>query len=303
MPVRRALIGPHLLGPGLLGLTLLAGGCARGPDVSAPAHRFAVAMEQADETSEHFFNRLDGFERRVQREQMAIAFALNAPVASGAGSAVSTAAGEVVAPAIAALAAHAERLDYAATGDPADIEPGAESLDDAAAAGLERLRLAGVVVPEAERAAGIAGIAALARAPERGARRGNVVQLAAASDPQVRAVVALLRRVIGSEAAAGTRAMLRARRANLDAAEARFLDGVRRDRTLGPAQRYALVRDLAQAREGDPLDGSFDAILAVLATTEAAHAAIAAGAGAAEVAALEAAVARLEDYSGAPQRD
>lgn len=286
----------------LLALPLLAAACANaGPPVLAPATRFAVAMEQADEVTERVFARMDGFERRVGREQAAIGFALNVPATPSPG--VAAAAGEVLAPAIAALAAHAERLNAAATGEEADIEAGGDLLDEAAAAGLDRLRQAGIAVPDAEREGGLAGIRALAAAPPGGTRRADVAKLAAAADPQFRAVSVLLRRVVGFDAGSGARGALRSQRATLDAAEARFLEAVRRDRSLGPTQRYALVRDLAEAREGDPLFGTFDALVAMLAAAEAAHAAIAAGGGGPEVAALEGAVARLNAYGAAPGRD
>jgi len=286
----------------LLALPLLAAACANsGPVVSSPATRFAAAMQEADEVTERVFERMDGFERRVGRELVAIGFALNGPAAPSPG--VAAAAGEVLAPAIGALAAHAERLHAASTGEAADIEAGGELLDEAAAAGLERLRQAGIAIPNAERDAGLAGIRALAAGPPGGAGRANVGRLAAAADPQFRAVSVLLRRVVGFDAGSGARGALRTQRATLDTAEARFLDTVRRDRNLGPAQRYALVRDLAEAREGDPLFGTFDALVAMLAAAEAAHAAIAAGGGGPEVGALEAAVARLNAYGAAPGRE
>jgi len=286
----------------LLALPLLAVACANpGASDSAPAPRFAAAMQQADEVTERVFARMDGFERRVGREQVAIGFALGIAAAPSPG--VAAAAGEVLAPAIAALAAHAERLHAASTGEDADVEAGGELLDEAAAAGLDRLRQAGVLVPDAERQAGLAGIRTLAAEPAGGPRRGDVPKLAGDADPQFRAVSVLLRRVIGFDAGSGVRGVLRAQRTALDAAEARFLDAVRRDRNLGPTQRYALVRDLAEAREGDPLFGTFDALVAMLAAAEAAHAAIAAGGGGPEVAALEGAVARLNAYGAAPGRD
>jgi len=286
----------------LLALPLLAAACANSaPSVTNPATRFAAAMQQADEVTERVFGRMDGFERRISREQVAIGFALNMATTPPQG--VAAAAGEVLAPAIAALAAHAERLHAASTGEDAEIEAGGELLDEAAAAGLDRLRQAGIAVPDAEREAGLAGIRALAAEPLGGTRRTDAAKLAAAADPQFRAVSVLLRRVVGFDAGSGARGVLRAQRTTLDAAEARFLDAVRRDRNLGPTQRYALVRDLAEAREGDPLFGTFDALVAMLAAAEATHAAIAAGAGGPEVAALEAAVARLNAYGAAPGRD
>lgn len=281
----------------LLLLPLLTVACAAQPPAGpTPAARFATAVQQADDTAEKVFDHMEGFERRVAREQAAMGYALSVPAAAGPTRGVASAAGNVIAPGLAAIAAHAERLEAAATGDRPEIEDGAELLDDGATAGLEQLRQAGVVVPEADRRAGLAAITALARGPGGDPRRATAATLAAGANAEVRAVTGLLRRVIG-DAGTGTSGALRVQRATLDASEARFLDSVRRDRRLGPAQRYALVRELAEAREGDPLLGTFDAMIAVLAAIDTAHAGIAAGGGAGEVAALEAAVARFGGYA------
>jgi hypothetical protein len=211
-------------------------------------------------------------------------------------------------PAFTALGDYAHTLAQLGEGDEADPRsgPAGAVLAQGAAAGLQSVRAAsGTVVPEAVRAAGLAGIAALSDLPDRYGGRGATVQaMVAEAAPHLSAVTALLRAVIGTEPGQGTRGAIRARREGLDALHARFLSAVAADRRLGPGERYTIFRSVAELREDDPAQGSFTALVEMLSRLEAAHAALAAGSAdaAGKVAEFEAAVARLAALAQAERR-
>ncbi|HYZ32022.1 MAG TPA: hypothetical protein VE684_07025, partial [Crenalkalicoccus sp.] len=177
-----------------------------------------------------------------------------------------------------------------------------QALVATATRGLDRLRAIGVVVAEPARQHGLAGIAALAAlgAPPPDGRRPRVATLVAEAQPHVAAVATLLRGVIGPEPGTGTRGAIRARQEALEAAQIRFLGAVRADRNFGVARRYAIYREVAATRDDAPTQGSFAAMLEVVATLERAHTALAAGGEQAggQLAAFEAAVTRLSDLAG-----
>ena len=302
MPLRRSL---------LLILPLLAAACADRPAQKDPlALRFGAALTAADTGADALILRMDGFERMAMREDAAIAFAAGgrgaAPRLAPPGTGAAEAAGQVLAPGFAALGAYARALTEAAGGE---ADAGEESvaggavLARAAAEGLTAVRTAsGTVVADPVRTAGLAGIAALADLPARHDVR--LPALVAEAAPHVAAVTALLRAVIGPEPGQGTRGAIRARREGLDAGHGRFLAAVAADRRLGPGERYTIYRSVAEQREGDPAQGSFTAMIDLLARLDAAQAALAAGAGdaAERVTAFEAAVARLGALAEATRR-
>jgi hypothetical protein len=308
MPLRRSLV---------LLLPLLAIGCAGGGQKDPPsplALRLGTALETADPSADALILRMDAFERMAQREDAAIGFAAGgrqagtarlAPAASGAAEA----AGQVLMPGLTALGDYAHGLAQLAGGEPIEPRSGPSGplLARAAAEGLQAVRQAsGTALPEPVRSAGLAGIAALSDLPDRLAATpgATVPAMVAEAAPHVTAVTALLRTVIGAEPGQGTRGAIRARREALDAVQARFLTAVAADRRLGPGERYAIYRSVAEQRDEDPAQGSFTALIELFGTLEAAHAALAGNApdAAEKIAAFEAAVARLSDLVEAARR-
>ncbi|TDH63665.1 hypothetical protein E2C06_04890 [Dankookia rubra] len=299
-------------------LPLLAIGCAAGgarKDPSSPlALRLGNALEAADPNADSLILRMDSFERMAQREDAAIGFAAGGRQAGGprlspAASGAAEAAGQVLMPGLTALGDYAHGLAQLAGGEAIEPRsgPAGAMLSRAAAEGLQAVRrTSGTVPPEPVQAAGLAGIAALSDLPDRMATAGGVTvpAMVAEAAPHLTAVTALLRAVIGTEPGQGTRGALRARREGLDAVQARFLAAVAADRRLGPGERYTIFRSVAEQREDDPAQGSFSALVDLLGTLEAAHAALAAGAPDADqrIAAFEAAVARLGAMAEAARR-
>ncbi len=286
-------------------LVLAVAGCAGTErDAASPAARFAASLEASDPAVDAAITVMDGFERRAQREERAVAFALGrmppAPAPGGAPGAAE-AAGEVIAPAFTALGDYAHVLGQVASGHAAEPRPtvGGEVLSQGVAQALPRVS---ATIPPAVREAGIAGIAALPAIAERAGGRGAGAAQALAREaaPHVSAVTALLVAVIGPQQGTATRGAVRARREAMEAAHARLLEASRRDPGLGASGRYALYHQVAALRDQDPLPGSFTAIVTLLGAIEEAHAAIVAGDPAAEtkVAGLEAALARLMTLTG-----
>ncbi|MBK1661885.1 hypothetical protein [Paracraurococcus ruber] len=303
MPLRRL----------VLVLPLLAAACA-GRDNPPPAPlalRLGTALEAADPAADAVILRMDGFERLARREDAAIAFAAGpargrAAAPPAAPGAAAEAAGQVLMPAFTALGDYAHGLAQLAAGDPVSPRtgPAGAQLARAAEEGLGAVQAAsGTVVPAPVRSAGLAGIAALSDLPDRMAGAAVPAMLAEAA-PHVAAVAGLLRTVIGAQPGQGTRGAIRARREGLDALHDRFLGAVAADRRLGPGERYAIWRSVAELREGDPAPGSFTALVEMLDRLEAAHAALLAGGPGAEpaVAGFEAAVARLAALAEAGRR-
>lgn len=300
-------------------LPLLVMGCAGRGERAAPAPlalRFGAALEAADPSADALVTRVDEFERMVLREDAAIAFAeggrkagparLHPPLAGAA-----EAAGRVLMPAFTALGDYGHGLAQLADGEPVEPRsgPSGARLARAAEDGLLAVRQAsGTGVPEAVRRAGLEGIMALSDLSDGMAAAGRNASLDATiaeAAPHVTAVAALLRAVIGAETGQGTRGAIQARREGLDAQQTRFLGAVAADRRLGVAERYAIYRGVAAMRDDDPAQGSFGALVEVLASLEAAHAALAARGADAEtkVAAFEAAVAQLGVMAEASRRN
>ncbi|MBX6741067.1 MAG: hypothetical protein IRY87_03350 [Acetobacteraceae bacterium] len=311
MPERRAVI---LALPFLTLAACAQTGLGEGPPVPA-ALRFATALEGADQAVDDAVDRMDGFERMAERENAAIAYATGGqrggiarftPPPAGAAEA----AGRVLDPAFAALGDYGHVLAQVASGQPVLPRPSVSGvqLARAAEAGLQAVRAAsGTPVAEPVRDAGLAGITALANLPRVLAQRGRPVTVAALveeAQPHVAAVAAMLRAVIGPEPGQGTRGALRARREALDASQERFLEALRKDRRIGPGERYSIFRSISELRDADPAEGTFAALIDLLATMEQAHAALGAGSpeAAARVTAFEVAVARLAALSEASRR-
>jgi hypothetical protein len=315
-PPRRAL---------LLSLPLLAAACAgrRGEREAAEGavRRFAAALDDADEAVDGLISRMDEFEREAAAEEEAIAFATGGnggrarrgeassrftPAPAGAADA----AGRVLDAAFAALEDYSEVLAQAASGRRvSDAEgPNGERLARATEAALDALRRSGGgAVPEEERRAGLQGIAALADLPQavaRGGRRPTEGALVAEAQPHVAATAALLREAIGAGPGQGARGAIAMRQSRLDASQGRLLAAVRNDRSVGPTARYNLFRSVADARDDDPDEGAFDALLELVAAMEQAHAALGTGGRDAEakVAAFELAVLQLRSYNEASRR-
>jgi hypothetical protein len=212
--------------------------------------------------------------------------------------------------AFAALEDYSEVLAQAAAGERvSDAEgPNGERLARATEAALEALRRSGGgPVPDAERRAGLQGIAALADLPQtlaRSGRRPTRTALVAEAEPHLAATAALLRAAIGTGPGQGARGAIAARQGALDASQARLLAAVRNDNRVGPTARYGLFRSIADARDDDPDENAFDALLALVAAMEQAHAALGADGPDAEakVAAFELAVLRLRSYNEASRR-
>jgi hypothetical protein len=309
----------------LLRLPLLAGlgACAgrRGEREAAEgvARRFAAALVSAEDAVDGLIARMDGFERQAAAEEEAIAFAtggggrnrargeLPSRFTPGPAGAVE-AAGRVLDTAFAALEDYAEVLAQAAAGERvADFEGlNGEQLARSTDAALDSLRRnGGGAVPEAERTAGLRGIAALADLPQtlaRSGRRTTESAVVAEAQPHVAATAALLRAAVGAGPGQGARAAIAARQSALDASQGRLLAAVRSDARVGPTARYSVFRSITEARDDDPDENAFDALLALVTAMEQAHAALGAGGADAKVSAFENAVLRLRAYNDASRR-
>ena len=300
---------------------LVAAGCAGGRrerEASADAaRRFAATLDSAKEAVDGLIDRMDGFERQSAQEENAVAFATGrgrrgeppsrfTPAPAGAADA----AGRVLDAAFAALEDYSEVLAQAASGQRVrDVEGlNGEGLARATASGLDALRRSGGgAVPEAQRDAGLRGIAALADLPAtlgRSGRRPTEAAMVAEAQPHLEATAALLRATIGAGPGQGARGAIAARQNALDASQARLLAAVRADTRVGPTARYNTFRSIAEARDDDPDENAFDALLALVAAMEQAHAALGAGGtdANAKVAAFELAVLRLRSYNEASRR-
>ena len=308
----------------LLSLTpLLAFGCAgrrQAREAGAPAQRFAAALDGAEEAVDGLITRMDGFERQAAAEEEAVAFATGGGGRGrGAGLAsrftpspagATDAAGRVLDAAFAALEDYSEVLAQAASGQRvSDVEGlNGEALARATDAALDALRrTGGGSVPEAERSAGLQGIAALADLPAtlaRGGRRPTESAMVAEAQPHLAATAALLRAAVGAQPGQGARGAIAARQSALDASQGRLLAAVRNDTRVGPTARYNAFRSIVQERDDDPDENAFDALLALIAAMEQAHAALGTGGpdADAKVAAFEMAVLRLRSYNEASRR-
>jgi hypothetical protein len=303
----------------LAALLPLAAACAgrRDREAETAAERFAAALEASEGAVDGLISRMDGFERHAAQEEEAIAFATGrgrtgtppsrfTPPPAGAADA----AGRVLDGAFAALGDYGEVLAQASSGQRVSDREGlnGEALARATASALDALRASGGgAVPEAERQAGLRGIAALADLPQAVARRGNrptQAAVVAEAQPHVAATAALLRAAIGAERGQGARGAIAARREALDASQARLLAAVRADGRVGPTGRYSEFRGISDSRDNDPAEGAFTALLTLIDAMEQAHAALGAeGPDAdAKVAAFELAVLRLRSYNEASRR-
>lgn len=294
---------------------------SRGGPPAPTALRFANALEEAETAVDASVAKMDGFERMAAREDAAIAFASGGQggrrgsrgtMRSGAMPAsAAEAAGQVLDPAFTAVGDYGDVLSQVAAGERLSPESGASGaeLSRAAAEGLDAVRRAsGTAVSPAVRAAGLAGIAALADLTEDLGRRGRSVTVAAMvaeAQPHLAAVSALLRAVIGPEPTQGTRGAILARREGLNSGQARFLDAVRADARIGAGERYSIYRSVVEMRDNDPAEGQFAAVIALLEAMEEAHGALGAESAdaAGKVSAFEAAVDRLERLSGIGGQD
>ncbi|MBD0273875.1 MAG: hypothetical protein ICV73_18345 [Acetobacteraceae bacterium] len=285
--------------------------------------RFAAALDSAEEAVDGLIVRMDAFERDAAAEEEAIAFATGGngtggrasrgeagsrftPAPAGAVDAV----GRVLDAAFAALEDYSEVLAQAASGRRVVDAEGlnGEQLARATESALDALRRGGGgSVPEAQRRAGLQGIAALADLPQTIARQGRrptESAVVAEAQPHVAATAALLRAAIGAGPGQGARGAIAIRQSRLDASQGRLLAAIRRDRSLGPTARYNAFRSIAEGRDDDPDEGAFDALLALIAAMEQAHAALGTGGPDAEakVATFELAVLRLRSYNEASSR-
>lgn len=307
-------------------LAVLATGCAgdgggrRG--AGDAVDRFAAVLDSAKDAVDGLISRMDGFERQAAADEEAIAFAVGSgPAPRGARgelpsrftpapAGAADAAGRVLDAAFAALEDYSEVLALAASGRRVTDADGlnGEQLARSTESALEALRRAGGgAVPEAERRAGLQGIAALADLPQAIARRGRSATesaVVAEAQPHVAATAALLRAAIGAGPGQGARGAIAARQARLDASQGRLLAAVRNDRSVGPTGRYSVFRSITEARDDDPDEGAFDALLALVGAMEQAHAALGTGGqdADAKVAAFEMAVLRLRSYNAASRR-
>jgi hypothetical protein len=301
-----------------------AAGCAGGRrerDASAvAARRFAAALDGAEDAVDGLIARMDGFERQAAAEEEAIAFATSGGGRGGRGvlpprvapapAGAADAAGRVIDIAFAALEDYSEVLAQAAAGERvSDVEGlNGEQLARAAENALDALRrTGGGSVPDAERRAGLQGIAALADLPQalaRGGRRPTASAMVAEAQPHLAATAALLRAAVGAGPGQGARGAIAARQSALDASQGRLLAAVRSDNRVGPTGRYSVFRSIVDARDDDPDETAFDALLELIAAMEQAHAALGAGGpdADAKVAAFELAVLRLRSYNEASRR-
>lgn len=308
----------------LLSLPPLAAACGgrrMGRATLTPAGRFAVALHAAEDAVDGLIVRMDDFERQAAAEEEAIAFATGrergsrargeppsrfTPAPAGAADA----AGRVLDIGFAALEDYAGVLAQAAAGERiADYEgPNGEQLARSADAALDALRRSGGgAVPDAERRAGLEGIAALADLPHRVAQRGRPpleAALVAEAQPHVAATARLLRAAIGPGPGQGARGAVAVRQSRLDASQGRLLSAVRGDNRVGPTARYNLFRSITEARDDDPDEEAFEALVGLLAAMEQAHAALGADEvnAYARVRAFEGAVMSLRSYNEASSR-
>ena len=319
MTIPRRTVLPSL--PPLLGAAGCTGRRGEREAAASTARRFAAALDGAEQAVDGLISRMDGFERRAAAEEEAIAFATAGggrgrargelpsrftPAPAGAADA----AGRVLETAFAALEDYSEVLAQAAAGERvSDVEGmNGEQLARTTDAALDALRRSGGgSVPEAERRAGLGGIAALADLPQtltRGGRRPTVSAMVAEAQPHLAATAALLRTAVGAGPGQGARGAIAARQNALDASQGRLLAAVRGDSRVGPTARYSLFRSITDARDDDPDENAFDALLALIAAMEQAHAALGAGGpdADAKVAAFELAVLRLRSYNEASRR-
>ncbi|GAA0599736.1 hypothetical protein GCM10009416_42240 [Craurococcus roseus] len=288
--------------------------------------RFAAALDGAEEAVDGLISRMDAFERDAAAEEEAIAFATGGAGGRGTGGRASRgeqgsrftpapagaadAAGRVLDAAFAALEDYSEVLAQAASGRRVVDAEGlnGQQLARATESALDALRRSGGgSIPDAERRAGLQGIAALADLPQAIARQGRrptESAVVAEAQPHVAATAALLRAAIGAGPGQGARGAIAVRQSRLDASQGRLLAAIRRDRSLGPTARYEAFRSIAEARDDDPDEEAFDALLAMIAATEQAHAALGTGGPDAEakVAAFELAVLALRSYNEASRR-
>ena len=299
------------------------GGRGRRDAAYGSVRRFAAALDDAEDAVDGLISRMDGFEREAAAEEEAIAFATGGGRAGrGGGGArgelgsrftpapagAAEAAGRVLDTAFAALEDYSEVLAQAASGRRLSDAEGlnGEQLARATASALDALRrTGGGAVPEAERAAGLRGIAALADLPQtlaRSGRRQTESAVVAEAQPHIAATAALLRAAIGAGPGEGARGAIAARQARLDASQGRLLATIRNDRSLGPTARYSLFRDITRSRDDDPDEGAFDALLEMVTAMEQAHAALGTGGADAKVSAFEASVLRLRSYNEASRR-
>ena len=291
----------------LLPLGLFAAGCAdMQQETPKPAGQFAALLEASDPAVDTSVAVMDSFERRATREERAVGFALGRTVAAPrrpgtGGPSAAEAAGEVISPAFTALGDYAHVLGEAATGAAPEPRPsvGGEALAQAV---TRALPTTSATVPPAVRDGGIAAIAGLSNLAESAGTRGRVSAqaLAREAEPQVLAVTALLRAVIGMQPGEGTRGAIAARRDQMEAAHLRLMEAARRDSGLGVAGRYALFHQVAALRDQDPLPGTLAALIDLLNALDAAQTAIAAGDPMAEakVGAFDAALSRLMTLTG-----
>ena len=304
---------------------LLGAGCAgrRGERAAAAgtARRFAAALDGAEEAVDGLISRMDGFERQAAAEEEAVAFATGrtpggrargelpsrfTPAPAGAADA----AGRVLDTAFAALEDYAEVLAQAAAGERVSDREGlnGEQLARAAGTALDALRGAGGgTVPEEERRVGLQGIAALADLPNqvaRGGRRPTESALVAEAQPHIAATASLLRAAIGAGPGQGARGAIAVRQSRLDESQGRLLAAVRGDTRVGPTARYNLFRSITDARDDDPDEEAFEALLALIRAMEEAHAALGTGGADADakVAVFEYAVLQLRSYNEASRR-
>lgn len=302
--------------PVALAASACAGGGRRGGREADAEWRFAAALDAAEDATDALVLRMDAFERQAAADEEAIDFATGRgrlgaqPRFTPAPAGAADAAGRVIDAAFAALGDYGEVLAQAASGRRVtDAEgPNGEGFARVAEAGLEELRrTGGGAVPEAQRQAGLRGIAALADLPgtlARGGQRPTEAAMLAEARPHVAAIAALLRAAIGTGPGQGARGAINARQNALDASHARLLAAVRADNRVGPTERYNVFRSVAEARDDDPDEDAFEALVALVDAMEQAHAALGTeGAEAdAKVAAFEAAVLRLRAYNEASRR-
>ena len=287
--------------------------------------RFAAALDGAEEAVDGLIARMDAFERDAAAEEEAIAFATGGgPGRDGRGArrgeassrftpapaGAADAAGRVLDAAFAALEDYSEVLAQAASGRRVVDAEGlnGQQLARATESALDALRRSGGgSIPEAERRAGLQGIAALADLPQAIARQGRrptESAVVAEAQPHVAATAALLRAAIGAGPGQGARGAIAIRQSRLDASQGRLLAAIRRDRNLGPTARYNAFRSVAESRDDDPDEEAFDALLRLISAMEQAHAALGTGGPDAEakVAAFELAVLNLRSYNEASRR-
>jgi hypothetical protein len=276
---------------GLLALpaALLLAACAVVPGApGGPAARNAALVQAADGAIGRTLDHLAARERIEVEQAAALRFAAAATVPRALPAPATPAAGAVLDPGMELVVIAAQRLAARAAGQPAGG-------DAEAAAALARLQaaLAGLRAvpgrwpPEDTRRRGLAGAGPL------GAPAPPALDAAALADDRqgaLAALVALLGAVMGEDARAGLRGVLAQRHEAWRAAQRGRLAAAR---GLGPAERLALWNRVQAALAGDAPDLPAAEVVRLLAALPPAHAAAGAG-DAAGVAALEAALARLQ---------